>query len=417
MTKFFQCSRGVRQGCPLSPTLFNTYLNDLIPQLEASNSSPLGLPNKTNVSCLMYADDLILLSKSPQGLQSMLNKLHQFCEVWHLSINTEKTKCMTLQKKNKTNNKDVFLINETTIENVSEYTYLGITFIPSGSFRLTFQNLSNKANRSFFSINNKHPIKKLPIRTSLKLFDSMISPILLYCSEAWIAFDYVDFDKWDKCEIERSHMDFCKRILGLNRSTSNILTRGEMGRYPLKIAADNRFISFLRHIESMPSDSLVNQSLLINKELPEKLNCLTHLKNIEYSTSAPSILSCSKSATKLALRQAYTTYWKIKLHQNPKGNFLAELNKDFCYETYLDTPVHRKLKVLTSKLRTSDHDLEIENGRRMRPLIPRENRICHLCESNSLETELHFLATCSRYSTLRKQFMSNIFKQIPPVRN
>ena len=187
-----------------------------------------------------------------------------------------------------------------------------------------------------------------------------------------------------------------------------------MGRYPLKIAADNRFISFLRHIESMPSDSLVYQSLLINKELPEKLNCLTHLKNIEYSTSAISILSCSKSATKLALRQAYTTYWKIKLHQNPKGNFLAELNKDFCYETYLDTPVHRKLKVPTSKLRTSDHDLEIENGRRMRRPIPRENRICHLCESNSLETELHFLATCSRYSTLRKQFMSNIFKQIPP---
>ena len=187
----------------------------------------------------------------------------------------------------------------------------------------------------------------------------MISPILLYCSEVWIAFDHVDFDKWDKCKIEQSHLDVCKRILGLNRFTSNILTRGEMGRYPLKIAADNRFISFLRHIESMPSDSLVYQSLLINKELPEKLNCLTHLKNIEYSTSTPSILSTSKSATKLALRQAYTEYWKTKLHQNTKGNFLTELNKDFCYETYLDTPVHRKLKVPTSKLRTSDHDLEI----------------------------------------------------------
>ena len=186
-----------------------------------------------------------------------------------------------------------------------------------------------------------------------------------------------------------------------------------MGRYPLKIAADNRFISFLRHIESMPSDSLVYQSLLINKELPERLNCLTHLKNIEYSTSTPSLLSRSKTVTKLALRQAYKSYWKIKLHQNPKGNFLTELNKEFCYETYLDAPIHRKQKVLTLKLRISDHDLEIENGRRMRPALPRENRICHFCESNLVETELHFLATCSLYNTLRKQFMSNIFKQIP----
>ena len=98
----------------------------------------------------MYADDLILLSRSAQGLQSMLDNLQNFCELWNLSINTEKTKCMTFQKKNKTSNKDIFQINQTPIENVSEYTYLGITFVPSGSFRLTFQNLSNKANRSFF---------------------------------------------------------------------------------------------------------------------------------------------------------------------------------------------------------------------------------------------------------------------------
>ena len=106
----------------------------------------------------------------------------------------------------------------------------------------------------------------------------MISPILLYCSEVCIAFDYVNFDKWDKCKIEKSHLDFGKHILGLNRSTNNILTRGEMGRYPLKVAADNRFISFLRHVKSMPSESLVCQSLLINKELPEKLNGLNPLK-------------------------------------------------------------------------------------------------------------------------------------------
>lgn len=86
----WQISSNIQDGsnCSLSPTLFNTYLNDLIPELKTSNSSPLGLPNKSSVSCIMYADDLILLSESVQGLQSMLDNLQNFCELLHLSLNT-----------------------------------------------------------------------------------------------------------------------------------------------------------------------------------------------------------------------------------------------------------------------------------------------------------------------------------------
>ena len=55
-----------------------------------------------------------------------------------------------------------------------------------------------------------------------------ISPILLYCSEIWIAFDYVDFDKWDKCDIQRSHLDFCRRIFHARQPKAyfNICTGG-----------------------------------------------------------------------------------------------------------------------------------------------------------------------------------------------
>ncbi len=75
-TKFFAPQIGTRQGCILSPTLFNLYLNDLPRILENSkfDISPVPIWN-SKLSLLMYADDMALLSTSPSGLQNSLNVL------------------------------------------------------------------------------------------------------------------------------------------------------------------------------------------------------------------------------------------------------------------------------------------------------------------------------------------------------
>ena len=44
-----------------------------------------------NISVLMYADDIVLLSESPIGLQNCLNNLLEYCSQWKLSVNLKKT--------------------------------------------------------------------------------------------------------------------------------------------------------------------------------------------------------------------------------------------------------------------------------------------------------------------------------------
>ena len=53
------------------------------------------------VNCLMWADDLILLSRSPEGLQKCVKNLTEYCQKWKLEINMKKTKVLTFNKSGK----------------------------------------------------------------------------------------------------------------------------------------------------------------------------------------------------------------------------------------------------------------------------------------------------------------------------
>ena len=84
---------GVIQGCPLSPILFGLYIDEISEYIERWGGSGAGLVGVT-IPILLYADDIVLISDSPEGLQRHLNALKLFCTDKDFSINLNKTKVM-----------------------------------------------------------------------------------------------------------------------------------------------------------------------------------------------------------------------------------------------------------------------------------------------------------------------------------
>ena len=77
----------------MSPTLFNFYLSDLPKFLNTASSTDIMVGDRS-INCLLYADNLVIFSKSAKNLQIVLNKLESFCENVDLRVNLDKTKIM-----------------------------------------------------------------------------------------------------------------------------------------------------------------------------------------------------------------------------------------------------------------------------------------------------------------------------------
>ena len=145
---------GLKQGCCLSSLLFNLFINKL-PTIFDESCDPVSIESES-LSSLLWADDLLIMSRSAQGLQNAIKKTHDFYSSIGLHINESKTKVMIFngQGRKLATANHIFYIGTSVIEVVDTYQYLGIKLKPSGAMQHAVGELYDKANRAWFAISN-----------------------------------------------------------------------------------------------------------------------------------------------------------------------------------------------------------------------------------------------------------------------
>ena len=407
LTKAFLANQGVKQGCVLSPLLFNIFLADLPSYLSDVSCEAVKIHQSNHISCIIWADDILLLSESENGLQNMLNNLSSYTKENGMKINPEKTKAMIFNKSGRFLKRS-YRVGESQIFTTKSYKYLGFVVTPSGEISTGLKDLRDRALRAYFKLKNTMGnYFQLYPNVTTHTFDTLIKPILLYNSDYWGL-----LKEPNNNPIENMHMKFCKELLGVHRLTANHGVLLELGRVPIMIYARKNAIKNWGRINAGKANPEVIQSY---KDSTDNQSRWTQLGKITLDRMGIGrenldelvFISAMKRMTDIFHQEVRTDMNR----PNSKLRTYARVKEHLGMENYLNTIRNVKRRIQLSKLRLSNHVLMIEKGRQYG--IEPGNRLCPLCLNGNVEDEFHFLLKCKTYSHLRKNLLENTERLFP----
>ena len=417
VTDQFRCEVGVRQGCNLSPLLFSLFISGLEAEL-AKNKMGTRLWNRP-IDLLMYADDIVLMSSSEEGLRKHLRSLEEFCEEWKLEVNIDKTKVCAFGKKPRL--LSPFSFEGINLEMVQEYKYLGVWLSTNHVYNKAKKAQANQGKKAIFALQRLLvKLKYPPITIALKLFDVMILPVLSYGCELWG--HVVD------PELEASEMHFLKYILNLPPSATNMAVRGELGQLPLHLLWREKILCYWNRLCSEEIPDLLREAFHLSTWMHQtgKTTWVTKVKEL-FDKAGMSFAFTPQGCGRREIEQVMIRYrdqfiqlWNSELSRQTSkrgeaGNKLRTyrlFKSRFELESYLSQVKVAKYRIALTKLRVSCHRLQIELGRYHKPCsIPPEQRLCKSC--NCIEDEVHFVCVCPVYNDLRDELYTIIVKSNP----
>jgi exonuclease III len=282
--------QGVRQGCPLSPTLFNYFINALAKDLQASGFGAVieGL----DVGSLLYADDVVLVAESVEDLQGLIDVVDRFCRRWHMDINLSKSEVMVVGKRSSCSACahapapapepvpvplpahvpapvpvparpcllcSPWVCRGETLKVVSEYKYLGIWFTSDLLWTVHINKMVFKARKTTAGLGGVFSNGRIPARAKSLVWLSTARPQMEHGGEVWKA-NTAQADRLESVQVQAA----CK-IFKLNSRTKTHAARALLRVPSLQARRTVSRLKYFIKVKTMERGRLVRELLRLEQ--------------------------------------------------------------------------------------------------------------------------------------------------------
>ena len=391
--------RGLRQGCSLSPMLFALYIMGLGEDLAAAKEG--FIVGDIVVSSLLFADDILLLSRTADGLKNLFRIAKSRCDRLLLEVNTGDGKSEVISPTD-----DIWEILdddgevELSLKQVLQYKYLGLE--TTSSIWRTCAAKQKKcitvANKYKFACIHLGKRDADVVDVTLATWNNIAIPSILFGSESII------FKESNIAAIESVQSSIAKSILGVAANTVGICAQTELGMLPFRTLLYKTQLRFYFRVLSLPDTRWVKKALLEHLSLSWPSPYLANIAAVRDTIRLPfvppttryldsHIMQWSLSVTNFALSQKCLPYVNL-LTSYKRQPYVFEYGQ-------LDT---------VAQFRLSNAGL----GNRY-PRFPMEGyqrrSSCPLCTCSSL-SEGHVVFFCPAVEFFREELDLKFFRNI-----
>ena len=187
VSRFFQVKSGVRQGCVLAPTLFNTCIDWIMGETVGNTDCGVSMGD-ARITDLDFADDIAIFAETLEALVTALDTLSIESRPLGLKVSWIKTKIQKFVGFFVENNNlpPPVVVQGEPVSFVDNFVYLGSAI---GSGRRSFLEINRRLGIASSVMNSLNRsvwrCRYLCRRTKIRLFRALVLPVLLYDSETW----------------------------------------------------------------------------------------------------------------------------------------------------------------------------------------------------------------------------------------
>ena len=259
--EWFGVKVGLRQGCVMSPWLFNLFMDGVMKEVrEKAGEIGASLWDarrncEWNVEWLMFADDTVLVGDSEQKLQKLVKEFGSVCKRRKLVVNVGKSKVMRIGRGQNENEMNVSL-NNRRMEEVECYRYLGVDVSHDGKMNEEVSHRIGEARKVSGALQKLWKNRNMSMEAKVGMYEGIVEPTLLYGCEAWT------LNVHERRKVEAVEMSCLRSICGVRRMDriANVEIRRRCGKtVGVGERMDQGVLRWFGHVERMEGERLVRR--------------------------------------------------------------------------------------------------------------------------------------------------------------